>query len=366
MTDTEYLRISGISKSYGDVAALTNISIDIAQGELVSFIGPSGCGKTTLLRTIGGFHAQDSGSVTLDEEVIDALPPEKRATGMVFQSYALFPHMSVAKNVAYGLGNLGVRGQERKKRVDEALAQVRLEGYGDRRISELSGGQQQRVAIARCLVLRPKVLLLDEPLSNLDANLRVIMRDEIRRIKDELDITVLFVTHDQEEALSISDRVLVLSDGQTQQIGAPTDVYDFPENEFVATFVGQANLFTGRLVPSTDGVALAVSGNEFPVSGLTGKRDGQAFTVNEASETEYRVLVRPERVRIDPTSSVRAQVTKIVYNGSFTRYSTRVGELEITVDESNSSYVRGLSVGDSIGISMPTHPYLLGDQLVGQ
>ncbi len=352
-----FLELRNISKSYGSVKALTDVTIDIQQGELVSFIGPSGCGKTTLLRTIGGFHQQDTGTITLDGESIDDLPPEQRPTGMVFQSYALFPHMSVAKNVAYGLS--GVSREERRSRVENALAQVRLQGYGDRQPSELSGGQQQRVAIARCLVLEPKLLLLDEPLSNLDANLRVIMRDEIRRIKDELGITVLFVTHDQEEALSISDRILVLKDGVTQQVGTPQEIYDFPANEFVANFVGQANLVRGHLGGSKEQLTLEAGGVSFPIAGLRGKLDGQERTLSTPEGTERLVLLRPERIRINESSPITGVLTNIVYNGSFTRYELRIGELELTVDESNSARVTKYRVGDHLGIALPEYPYLI-------
>lgn len=352
-----FLNIRNISKSYGPVKALNGVSIDIDQGELVSFIGPSGCGKTTLLRTIGGFHSQDTGTITLDGESIDNLPPEGRPTGMVFQSYALFPHMSVAKNVAYGL--TGVSRAERTERVNKALEQVRLSGYGDRQPAELSGGQQQRVAIARCLVLEPKVLLLDEPLSNLDANLRVMMRDEIRRIKDELGITVLFVTHDQEEALSISDRVLVLKDGETQQIGTPQEVYDFPANEFVANFVGHANILRGKLIGDDAGLLLQAGGARFRVKGLRGRTQGVDHTLEAPSPAEHLVLIRPERIRIDEASPASGVLTNVVYNGSFTRYVLAIGDLELTVDEANSAHVSKYRVGDSLGIRMPEYPYLI-------
>ncbi|MFP4636724.1 MAG: ABC transporter ATP-binding protein, partial [Nitriliruptoraceae bacterium] len=218
-----FLSIRGVTKRFGELVAVDELSLDVIRGELVSFVGPSGCGKTTLLRMLGGFLRQDQGSIVLDGQPIDDLPPERRPTGMVFQAYALFPHLTVAQNVAYGLDVRGVDRGERQQRVADALEMVQLTGKDDRKPNELSGGQQQRVALARCLVLRPKVLLLDEPLSNLDANLRVVMRDEIRRLKDELDLTVVFVTHDQEEALSISDRLLVLRDGRVQQVGHPSE-----------------------------------------------------------------------------------------------------------------------------------------------
>lgn len=188
MSDEHFLELKNVYKHFGDVKAVDNISISIKQGELVSFIGPSGCGKTTLLRTIGGFNKQDAGTIMLDNERIDSLPPEKRSTGMVFQNYALFPHMTVYRNVAYGLKQAKVPKKEQHERIKTALAQVELEDYGGRKPAELSGGQQQRVAIARCLVLRPKVLLLDEPLSNLDANLRLTLREEIRKIKDRKSV----------------------------------------------------------------------------------------------------------------------------------------------------------------------------------
>src|SRR5699024_3521008 len=236
------------------------------------FIGPSGCGKTTLLRTIAGFNQPTSGDIYLEGNRITDLVPEKRETGMVFQSYALFPHMTVFDNVAYGLNVRKLKKDEIKERVQEALEQVELAGYEDRQPSELSGGQQQRVAIARCLVLRPKVLLLDEPLSNLDANLRMIMRDEIRRLKEELNLTIILVTHDQEEALSISDRVMVLKDGRLQQLDRPEEVYQRPANEFIANFVGTANLLAGEVQEKNDESYFVTEDIQFAIESKDSKK----------------------------------------------------------------------------------------------
>lgn len=343
-----FLSLNEVSKFFGDVKAVDDISIDIKQGELVSFIGPSGCGKTTLLRTVGGFYQQDKGTITLDQERIDHLPPEKRLTGMVFQNYALFPHMSVYKNVEYGLRIQKLSVKERKEKIEEALAQVQLTGYGERMPSELSGGQQQRVAIARCLVLEPKVLLLDEPLSNLDANLRMIMREEIRRLKDELDLTIIFVTHDQEEALSISDRVIVLKDGTIQQLDEPENVYRHPANEFVAKFVGHANLLTGSIEYKNDQAYFTSKDIQFKVDQLP-----------EKNHEEVKVMIRPEQININEESPIKAEITSDIYNGNYIRYYTKVGEASIIVDVFNVDYANRFRRGDQIGLEFLTTPHYI-------
>lgn len=355
-----FLSLSHLSKAYGDVQAVRDVSIDIDRGELVSFIGPSGCGKTTLLRMVGGFIEADSGSVVLDGEAIDDLAPEKRATGMVFQNFALFPHMSIAANVAYGLKQLRLSRNERRERVQEALRQVRLEGYGDRRPSELSGGQQQRVAISRCLVRHPKVLLLDEPLASLDANLRMVMRDEIRRIRDEVGVTVLFVTHDQEEALSISDRIMVLRDGQVQQLAAPDVVYDHPRNAFVSDFVGHSNILTGRLGGSPDAAHFDTGDFRFDVDRLfRADTTGERVEFEGSGGAEHTVLVRPERIVIDESSALKAKLVSVVYNGNFTRFFVRIGSRELKLDEANSVNVRRYAVDQPIGIRLPRDLYVI-------
>ena len=252
--------ISGIVKSYdGITKVLEGIDLEIGAGELFFLLGGSGCGKTTLLRLVAGFHAPDAGSICYGGQDILGLPPERRDIGMVFQNYALWPHLSVAENVAFGLEVRGVPAGERSRRVDEALALVELGGYGQRRIGALSGGQQQRVALARAIVVRPKVLLLDEPLSNLDARLRGEMRRTIRRVCKESGVTALYVTHDQAEALSTADRIALLAAGRVEQVGTPRELYERPRTELVARFLGDANILSAAqavvLVPTVSGTS---------------------------------------------------------------------------------------------------------------
>jgi len=358
MSDNNFLELKNVYKYFGDVKAVDDISISINRGELISFIGPSGCGKTTLLRTIGGFNKQDAGEIILDGETIDALPPEKRSTGMVFQNYALFPHMTVYDNVAYGLKQAKVPKSEQHDRIITALSQVELEDHGKRKPSELSGGQQQRVAIARCLVLEPKVLLLDEPLSNLDANLRMSLREEIRKIKEKLDLTVIFVTHDQEEALSISDRIAVLNGGVIQQLDKADKIYNYPSNKFVSTFVGQANFFTGRLQENKRGLYFDTGSITFPVDDLQTAED-ELLKINQ----EATVLVRPERVMINPMSLLKGQVVNTIYNGNFTRYFVKLEDYEIQVDAFNSVDNKKYEKGDDIGIEFPKSPHVIKDSI---
>jgi ABC-type Fe3+/spermidine/putrescine transport system ATPase subunit len=270
------------------------LTAEVAQGELTSFLGPSGCGKTTLLRIIAGFAAPDEGAVYLDGRDVTRVPPNLRDTAMVFQNYALFPHMTVFENVGYGLAVRRRPAAEIRERVAEVLRLVRLEGLEQRRPHQLSGGQQQRVALARALALRPKVLLLDEPLSNLDANLRIAMRSEIRRLRDALNLTMVFVTHDQQEAMCISDRMAVMLDGRLVQVGTPHEIYLRPADRFVARFVGQVNLLPVEMVSSADGqvrVRLAGAGGVAADVDATGLR---AFRPGERA----LAVVRPEAVRI--------------------------------------------------------------------
>lgn len=236
-----YLKIENISKIFEKERGVKNISFQLEKGELVSFLGPSGCGKTTLLNIIGGFVKNDSGSIYLEDKDITEYPPEKREIVTVFQNYALFPHMNVIENVKYGLKYRGYNKEEQIKLAKEYLKIVGLEGYEKNSVGELSGGQQQRVALARALVLQPKILLLDEPFSNLDAKLKIAMREEIKELQKRLGISMIFVTHDQEEALSISDRIVVMSNGEIVQIGKPEEIYYSPKNRYVAEFIGKIN-----------------------------------------------------------------------------------------------------------------------------
>lgn len=236
-----YLKIENISKIFEKGRGVKNISFQLEKGELVSFLGPSGCGKTTLLNIIGGFVKNDSGSIYLEDKDITEYPPEKREIVTVFQNYALFPHMNVIENVKYGLKYRGYNKEEQIKLAKEYLKIVGLEGYEKNSVGELSGGQQQRVALARALVLQPKILLLDEPFSNLDAKLKIAMREEIKELQKRLGISMIFVTHDQEETLSISDRIVVMSNGEIVQIGKPEEIYYSPKNRYVAEFIGKIN-----------------------------------------------------------------------------------------------------------------------------
>lgn len=354
MASEQFLELRNLYKYFDDVKAVDDISISINAGELVSFIGPSGCGKTTLLRIIGGFHKEDNGEIILEGEHINNLPPEKRSTGMVFQNYALFPHMTVYGNVAYGLKQKKVK-KGRHEQILNALSQVELEDFANRKPGELSGGQQQRVAIARCLVLQPKVLLLDEPLSNLDANLRMVLREEIRKIKDKLNLTVIFVTHDQEEALSISDRIAVLNNGSIQQLDKPDVIYNYPKNKFVSTFVGNANFLTGKLINKDDAVYFDNGILSFQVEDIA----ENSLATKEESDNQFTVLIRPEQVNINETSHIKGTLSNVVYNGNFTRYFIQVDEQELMVDEFNLRDGKQYQIGEEIGVELPKTPHII-------
>tara|TARA_R110000737_G_scaffold70869_1_gene99363 strand:- start:143 stop:1240 length:1098 start_codon:yes stop_codon:yes gene_type:complete len=311
------LDLRGVSKSYGHVQALMPLDLSVRPGELVSLLGPSGCGKTTTLRIIAGFETPDYGDVLIGGTDVTELPPNKRQLGMMFQSYGLFPHMSVLENVAFGLKMRNISKAERTKRADEMLERVHLIQFRDRGIAQLSGGQQQRVALARALVTNPQILLLDEPLGALDKNLREQMQFELREIQRSLGITTILVTHDQEEALTMSDRVAVMKDGRVRQIGSPTEIYMRPASRFVSEFLGTSNVFAGRAFgPVRDGMLEAVLDlGRTPVRVVA---NGQCH--EEAhGPTPLSIAVRPEHLKLVAagTGAVQGTLRDVIFRGSF-------------------------------------------------
>lgn len=338
------VRIENLSLAFGKTEVLKGIDLTIQPGEFFAFLGPSGSGKSTLLRAIAGFGPRPGGAILIDGEDVAALPAHRRNVGMVFQSYALWPHMTVRKNVAFGLEERGVAAREIRRRVDEALDTVGLRDYAERRPSQLSGGQQQRVALARTIVVRPRVLLLDEPLSNLDANLRIQMRHEIRVLQRDLGLTTVFVTHDQEEANTMADRMAVLNDGILQQVGPPMDLYDNPVNLFVARFLGTANVIRGGVV---GGVFQAEGGIAVPVGpGAAGSalvfRPQNAILRHRSSESVA------DSARLD------GEVSHMEFLGSIVRYTVNVGPHKVLVDESHRTGVAPVPEGAAVALYL--HP----------
>ena len=312
--------LEGLVKVYGSARVVDDVSLTVEQGELVALLGPSGCGKTTTLRMIAGFVEATSGRVLIGDRDVTDLPPYRRNTGMVFQGYALFPHMTVFGNVAFGLEMRQVGKAETDDRVKRALDLVRLGALGERYPRQLSGGQQQRVALARALAVEPEVFLLDEPLSNLDAKLRHEVRVEIRQLQRNLGLTTIFVTHDQEEALTLADRLVVMSQGVIQQIGTPTELYERPANAFVADFIGKSNFLRGRLA----------SPGRFVTTG------GLEIRVAERGPAATLLAVRPERIALGAAAMgldnrLQGTVDLVTYLGSLTEYRVRLGPAETVV-----------------------------------
>ena len=354
-----FLELDAVRKEFGDVVAVEGFDLAAEKGEFVSFLGPSGCGKTTTLRMIAGFELPTSGTIRIDGAEVTYRPPNRRNVGMVFQSYALFPNMTVADNIGFGLKVRGRGRDEIRRRVGELLELIHLAGRGDRYPWQLSGGQQQRVALARALAIEPQVLLLDEPLSALDAKIRVALRHQIRAIQRQLGITTVYVTHDQEEALSLSDRVVVMSDGRIEQIGSPSAIYNFPATTFVASFVGTLNLLNAAVVDASGG-RLAIDGQEIRTSRpIADARSGELVAV----------ALRPESVTLrdgkEAANHLRGPLEDVSFLGSIVRLRVRVGDgpSAISLDTFNDPSLALPAVGEVVTVSFPADALLVLDRV---
>ncbi|HET7168142.1 MAG TPA: ABC transporter ATP-binding protein [Candidatus Limnocylindrales bacterium] len=360
MTDADrgFLDLSHVQKRFGGFTAVHDFDLSAHRGEFVSFLGPSGCGKTTTLRMIAGFEYPDGGSIKVDGKEITGLPPNKRNVGMVFQSYALFPNMTVASNVGFGMRVKGRPKATIDKRVGELLELINMPDKASSYPFQLSGGQQQRVALARALAIEPQVLLLDEPLSALDAKIRVALRKEIRDIQRQLGITTVYVTHDQEEALELSDRVVVMSQGRIEQVGTPFEIYNFPATAFVASFVGTLNALPARIVEPASG-RIEFGGREVRAGSTLSGRPGD----------EVMVAIRPEMISLagidpepsDATNRLPATIEDVAFLGSVVRFKVSVGSdaTIINVDTFNNPNLAVPSAGSSVWITFPPEACLV-------
>ena len=337
-----FLELQGVNKSYGAHQVVRTIDLSIDRGEFVSFLGPSGCGKTTTLRMVAGFEEPSGGTIHIGDRDVTGLKPNERNVGMVFQSYALFPNMTVAQNVGFGLKVQKTPQAEIAPRVEEMLSLIKLPQLADRYPYQLSGGQQQRVALARAIATKPQVLLLDEPLSALDAKIRVSLREEIKALQRELGITTIYVTHDQEEALSMSDRIVVMSEGRVEQVGTPFEIYNFPKTRFVASFVGTLNLLTATIADPAAG-RVSIDGQDVTVSGGL---DGAA-----AGETRTMAL-RPEAVSLSggEGNAMNGTIEQVNFLGSVVRIRVGFGDNAISLDTFNNPNNRPPERGDKVTV----------------
>ena len=356
------VRLQGLRKAYGDTVAVRDITLSVNSGEFITLLGPSGSGKSTTLMMIAGFVQPSDGEIYIDDRPVARIPPESRELGMVFQSYALFPHMTIAQNIAFPLKMRRWPRQEIGRKVAAALEMVKLPGYEERSPRQLSGGQQQRIALARAIVFEPRVLLMDEPLGSLDKKLRDHMQAEIKRIQQQLNMTVIYVTHDQEEALTMSDRIVVMHEGRIQQVGTPTALYDEPENAFVADFIGEANFVSGTV-------------SEVDASGMISvrHRSGQVFRAvgRRAVECGMQVVasIRPERLRIvmgmvegPDYNHWKGRVGQITFVGDATKYKIVLEDMTLTVKTQSQDLESQVRVGDDVTVIWrPAHTALLHD-----
>ena len=338
---SQRVSIEGATRVYGDFKACDHINLEINEGEFFTLLGPSGCGKTTLLRMIAGFNPIDDGKISFNGKVINDIPAQKRNIGMVFQNYAIFPHMTVKDNVAYGLKARKIKGEELERRTLEAMKMMQIDKLKDRMPSQLSGGQQQRVALARAIVITPDVLLMDEPLSNLDAKLRVTMRTGIRKIQKQLGITTIYVTHDQEEALAISDRIAIIHDGKVEQVGRPKEIYTRPANTFVANFIGTSAFLDGK---AENGAVSILGKNPVPFTHL-----------NKAFSGDVKVSVRPEYASLSQPKDgeLTGTITMATFLGDFMNYEIELenGQI-IEINEYTSHLDQPREIGSKVGISL--------------
>ncbi len=349
-----FLTISHLKKSFGATTVVHDFNLDIEKGEFVSFLGPSGCGKTTVLRMVAGFETPTSGKISIGGQDVVNLKPNQRNIGMVFQAYALFPNMTVAQNVAFGLKVAKKPQAEIDATVQEMLSLIKLDHLGDRYPYQLSGGQQQRVALARALATKPQVLLLDEPLSALDAKIRVSLREEIRAIQRKLGITTIFVTHDQEEALSISDRIVVMYEGKAEQVGAPFEIYNQPSSRFVASFVGTLNTFDATVRDAAAGI-IAIDGKDVMI--------GQKIT-NHKTGDKISLAVRPEAVSLGEATDKRettldGKINSVHFLGSVIRIRASLGENIVSFDTFNNPSAPPPSPGENVKVSLAAKDMLL-------
>jgi putative spermidine/putrescine transport system ATP-binding protein len=342
-----FLEVQHLVKRFGATPVVDDFNLDIREGEFLSFLGGSGCGKTTTLRMIAGFETPTSGSIRIAGTEIAPVPPNRRGVGMVFQNYALFPNMTVRGNIGFGLKVTGWKSADIERRVDELLALIHMEEFGGRYPHQMSGGQQQRVALARALAPRPRILLLDEPLSALDAKIRARLREEIRAIQKRLGITTVYVTHDQEEALSLSDRIVVMRAGKIEQVGTPFEIYNRPASAFVASFIGTLNVLEAEVIDAAEG-RLRVDGQEVLAAGiLPGSRD-------------VKLSLRPEMLSLEPHENrLRGTLSNIIFLGSIVRLVVGLTDREIFLDTFNTPRLELPPLGSPVSVGFPREACLV-------